>query len=180
MGYKAHVNSLQRNKIVENHWIRPITSIQSDMNKNFGIYTYWRTLNKSTSDKVKNAQNINKRQIKDLNNWKNYQIFVCILSAISNNQIEILQLMYNEHDKVFTNFRTKISKRSILHIAAFMNKDREILNQVLKKFRKIDSLLHVGDVSNRNPSKLAKEIGEKSNCQVLLYHDWKRRTNTVV
>lgn len=140
-----------------------------------------------------------KKNSKNLKTWENYRVFICMLSAIANNQQALLVQLYYEHPNVFLKCNTKISQRTILHVACSINQggsgeiannreqikrwhhsilriDNSCLMTVLYKFNQIDKILHKKDYKGLTPAKLAKRIGKNSNGQILLKYAWELRT----
>ena len=54
---------------------------------------------------------------KNLEVYRSYRIFICMLGAIANNQKTLLIQLYNAHTEVFLHCHSKISQRTILHVA---------------------------------------------------------------
>jgi hypothetical protein len=138
-------------------------------------------------DIVKKYKNKNKKSLK---NWENYRIYITMLAAIGNNNVNLLRQIYEENPKVFLNSKSKISKRSVLHFACanlakhdvVMHGQTRMSNNclltMLYKFNDIDLILHDKDYQNLTPAKLAKKVGKNSNGQILLRYDWELRTNS--
>lgn len=128
----------------------------------------------------------NPKSAKNIKKYENYRIFISILGAISNDNVEILRQIYNEHQNVFLSVKSQISKRNTLHFCCchrYENdgnkKENNSLVTSLYNFNEIRKILHDKDYRELTPARLAKSSGRTDNAQILLKFDWELRTNSI-
>lgn len=158
--------SVERSKIVEKSWDKSLAEVQGDTSRNHGAYTFWRAL--KSGSKIEEIQRVDK------SSWANYRRFVCALSAVACKNFTLLKILHDESPEVFQTERTKSTKRSIVHVSSCMG-NLQGLRMILYKFQGIYEIMHEKDANNQSASQLARQVGQKSSSQILLYYDWQRR-----